>query len=97
MYVTVVLFRISGKYYTEEQWEVPEDAIGPWDMVNSTDFRRISGGHVLIPDQEPWGYPCILPATIQDTVTEMQNTLDSVINERNRYQEQVQTFIRRGL
>jgi len=58
---TVVLFRPSGKYYTEEEWEIPEDAIGPYDMRGSSDFRRIDNGPVLVEAQEPWGYPCIIP------------------------------------
>lgn len=60
MKATVVLFRRSGKYYTEEQWEIPPMAIGPWDMEHSKDFRRIDGGPVLVSTQEPWGYPFLL-------------------------------------
>lgn len=56
----VILFKSSGKYYTEEEWEIPENAIVPYDMVRSTDFRRISGGPVLIEAQEPWGYPHLI-------------------------------------
>lgn len=56
----VILFRKSGKYYTEEFWTIPEKAIGPYDMINSPDFRRIDNGPVLIPTQEPWGYPHII-------------------------------------
>lgn len=52
----VILFKPSGKYYTSEYWDIPEDAIGPFDMVYSSDFRRISGGAVLVGTQEPWGY-----------------------------------------
>lgn len=58
----VILFRASGKYYTEEQWAVPADAIGPYDMDRSPDFRRISdGGAVLITDQR-WGFPHLFPS-----------------------------------
>jgi hypothetical protein len=60
--VEVILFRASGKYYTEEQWEVPAGAIGPYDMERSPDFRRIGGGPVLVPSQEPWGFPHLFPA-----------------------------------
>jgi len=79
--VNVILFKPSGKYYTEEQWRIPEgevipiidpnpnpeeprfrSVVGPYDMEFSPDFRRISGGHVLIPAQEPWGYPHLFPA-----------------------------------
>lgn len=60
MKATVILFKPSGKYYTEEEWEIPDDAIGPYDMAQSLDFRRISGGPVLIDIQEPWGYPHLL-------------------------------------
>lgn len=61
MKVKVILFKRSGKYYTEEEWEVPERAIGPWDMYTSIDFRRIDGGAVLIESQEPWGFPHLFP------------------------------------
>jgi hypothetical protein len=58
---TVILFKSSGKYYTDEEWRIPDGALGPFDMVDSPDFRRIGGdGHVLIPTQEPWGYPHLL-------------------------------------
>lgn len=57
----VVLFKQSGKYYTEEHWRVPTDAVGPWDMKNSPDFRRIDNGAVLVESQEPWGYPILFP------------------------------------
>lgn len=61
MKATVILFRKSGKYYTEEKWSIPADAIGPYDMKRSPDFRRIDGGPVLIDTQEPWGYPHLFP------------------------------------
>ena len=57
----VILFRPSGKYYTEEEWEVPPGAIGPYDLKDSSDFRRIGGGAVLVDSQEPWGYPHLFP------------------------------------
>lgn len=57
----VILFRTSGKYYTEEEWLIPERAIGPYDMERSPDFRRVGGGAVLVPTQEPWGFPHLFP------------------------------------
>lgn len=58
----VILFKASGKFYTEEQWRIPADAIGPYDMAKSPDFRRINGvGAVLVKTQEPWGYPHLFP------------------------------------
>lgn len=60
----VELFKESGKYYTTEYWDIPEGAIGPFDMRNSQDFRRIEGGAVLIPTQEPWGYPHLINAEV---------------------------------
>lgn len=57
----VILFKPSGRYYTEEKWIVPEAAIGPQDMRHSPDFRRIDGGPVLVDSQEPWGYPHLFP------------------------------------
>jgi len=60
--VEVILFKPSGKYYTtDENWRIPQGAIGPHDMIGSPDFRRIDGGAVLIPEQEPWGYPHLFP------------------------------------
>lgn len=58
----VILFKRSGKYYTEEDWEIPENCITPAHMEGSPDFRRIDEGPVLIPTQEPWGYPHIFPS-----------------------------------
>lgn len=58
----VILFKLSGKYYTEEQWRIPEDAIGPYDMERSPDFRRIGNGAVLVETQEPWGFPHLFNA-----------------------------------
>lgn len=72
MKVQVILFRDSGTYYTEEEWEVPETVpsafddvdkrpvIGPYDMIHSPDFRRIGNGKVLVSTQEPWGFPHLL-------------------------------------
>lgn len=82
----VILFKPSGKYYTEEEWEIPTaqqalstdlagiklrlgipiseiraDITTPFGMIYSKDFRRIKGGPVLVPAQEPWGYPHLLP------------------------------------
>lgn len=59
--VEVTLFKPSGKYYITEHWEIPERAIGPYDMDRSQDFRRIAGGAVLIETQEPWGFPHLFP------------------------------------
>ncbi|WPH57773.1 hypothetical protein [Mycobacterium phage WXIN] len=58
--VEAILFKDSGKFYTEERWRIPDKAITPHDMERSPDFRRIGNGRVLIPSQEPWGYPCLL-------------------------------------
>ena len=83
--VKVILFKSSGKYYTEEEWRIPERVphanpvrasigdtmapIGPWDMLHSPDFRRIDNGSVLVPEQEPWGYPHLL---VKYVVTEQE-------------------------
>ena len=67
----VILFRRSGKYYTEENWRIPEvvddwsehrghytrEPLAPYDMGESPDFRRIDQGPVLITSDNPWGYP----------------------------------------
>lgn len=60
MKARVILFKPSGKYYTEEEWEIPANAIIPYDMIRSKDFRRIGNGPVLIETQEPWGYPHLI-------------------------------------
>lgn len=73
--VRVDLFKPSGKWYTEEDWRIPQwvhdhspqrgafkrRPIGPYDMAQSPDFRRIDGGPVLVPSQDPWGYPHLFP------------------------------------
>jgi len=56
----VTLFKESGKYYTEEYWDIPEDAVGPWDLVRSKDFHRIGNGSVYVKSQEPWGFPHLI-------------------------------------
>lgn len=70
---TVILFKPSGKYYTEEPWRIPTldqvvaaggnlgDSVIPYCMRFSPDFRTIDGGAVLIETQEPWGYPHLIP------------------------------------
>lgn len=74
MKATVILFKSSGKYYTEEEWTVPErvpdysperghytrEVLIPSDMQHSPDFRRIDNGKVLVVTQEPWGYPHLI-------------------------------------
>lgn len=71
--VIVILFKPSGKFYTEEWWEIPDrvpsesrpgetrPVIGPSDMKHSRHFRRIGGGAVLVESQEPWGFPHLFP------------------------------------
>ena len=62
----VTLFKPNGTYYTTETWQIPEGAIGPYDMLNSPDFRRIGGGAVLVDGEEPWGYPQLFNAEKED-------------------------------
>ena len=62
MRAKVVLFKESGKYYTEEEWLIPARAITPFDMARSQDFRRIGNGPVLVETQEPSGFPALLLA-----------------------------------
>jgi hypothetical protein len=60
----VLLFKPSGKFYTEEDWRIPADRPRlPSDMLHSPDFRRIAGGPVLV-EGEPWGYPHLFPADV---------------------------------
>ncbi|MET3172978.1 UNVERIFIED_ORG: hypothetical protein ABIB52_000806 [Arthrobacter sp. UYCu721] len=66
---SVTLFKDSGKYYTQETWKVPVNAVVPSDMSMSPDFRRISGGTVLVDTDAPaeftnaenWGFPHLFP------------------------------------
>lgn len=57
---TVTLFKPSGKYYTEAEWLVPEDAIGPYDMRRSPDCKLAPGWSALVGSIEPWGYPHLI-------------------------------------
>lgn len=57
----VILFKESGKYYTEERWEIPEkENWGPHCMQWSPGFHRIGNGKVYVKSQEPWGFPVLL-------------------------------------
>jgi hypothetical protein len=58
-----MLFKPSGKYYTEEYWVVPHAPSNyhPACMIESPDFRRIGGGAVLVDDEEVWGWPHLFP------------------------------------
>lgn len=73
----VILFKASGKYYTEEEWEIPTVEELELKQINepypdyifmpncmrwSKDFRRIQGGAVLVESQEPWGFPVLFNA-----------------------------------
>jgi hypothetical protein len=74
MKIKVTLFRASGKYYTEEDWELPTadeiverggsrgDYYAPQTAMRySENFRQIDAlGPVLIDSQEPWGYPGLI-------------------------------------
>lgn len=68
MMIKVILFKPSGKYYTQEEWElhadVPNHTHSPYCMNDSVDFRRINGGAVLVETQEPWGYPHLFPGKV---------------------------------
>lgn len=87
-YAKVILFKASGKFYTEEEWRIPTEVpdhspergdfvrgvLGPWDMALSPDFRRISGGAVLVTD-EKWGYPHLFPS--ESEPVENKSTLEA--------------------
>jgi len=60
----IILFKGSGIYYTEEEWEVPLGAIHPADMLWSEDYHRIGTGAVLVVSQEPWGFPHLFPFAV---------------------------------
>jgi hypothetical protein len=95
MKVKVTLFKPSGKYYTSEEWEVPKEVpdhspmrgdfvretLGPYDMRHSKDFRRISGGAVLIDSQEPWGYPHLFPNEQLTALTDPDNVQFEVVED----------------
>lgn len=73
-YAKVILFKESGKYYTEEPWEIPTieeieadggsrgDQYYPGCMKYSKDARKIGNGYALVETQEPWGHPAIISA-----------------------------------
>lgn len=70
---SVMLFKPSGTYYTTDSWVVPVGAIGPYDMENSPDFRRIGGtGPVLVcsdgelAGDENWGFPHLFPGILEE-------------------------------
>lgn len=79
----VILFKPSGKYYTEEEWIIPWEAQGPFDMINSVNFRRIDGGAVFVCSGDPlqgtgWGYPHLFPPqlTKKSLIEILQERLD---------------------
>jgi hypothetical protein len=105
----VILFKRSGKYYTEEEWTVPlavrdhsqargdfwRDVIGPYDMDQSPDFRRIDGGPVLVESQEPWGYPALFPTPdLRDEVQELCTVADLKLSEHQDRQLILEGLIR---
>jgi len=58
--IVVILFKDSGKYYTEEEWTVTGNVnLGPSIMSMSPDFRRIGNGKVLVPTRY-WGFPHLI-------------------------------------
>ena len=52
----VVRIKDSGKYYTEEEWHIPENAHFPRSMADSPDARLDDGSIYVVPAQYPWGY-----------------------------------------
>ena len=52
----VVRIKDSGKYYTEEEWRIPENAFFPRSMADSPDARLDDGSIYVVPAQYPWGY-----------------------------------------
>lgn len=56
----VVRIKDTGKYYTEEQWRIPENAYYPRSMAESPDARLDDGGIYIVPAQYPWGYEEII-------------------------------------
>ena len=67
--IEVLLFKESGKYYTTDQWRLPE-GFTPGEsavvMRNSPDYRNLYGP-VLIPESDVFTVPHILTgATIEE-------------------------------
>lgn len=58
-YAEVEHFKESGKYNVTDHWRIPENCIDPRDMKHSPDYRDI-GCTIVVPSQEPWGYPAVL-------------------------------------
>lgn len=52
----VVRIKDSGKYYTEEEWRIPDNAYYPRGMAESPDAHLEDGGIYIVPAQYPWGY-----------------------------------------
>ena len=65
----VVRIKDSGKYYTEEQWRIPENAYYPRNMAKSPDARLEDGGIYFVPAQYPWGYEEIINPPVRPTST----------------------------
>lgn len=97
--VHVTLFKPNGRRYTEEDWRIPatvtdysqsrgeydREPLGPYDMLQSPDFHRISNGPVLIHADGPWGYEHLFPApTLQEQIRELVNQAEREIDDDTR-------------
>lgn len=65
----VVRIKGSEKYYTEEQWRIPENAYYPRSMAESPDAHLDDRGIYIIPAQYPWGYEEIINLPARATST----------------------------
>lgn len=63
--VKILVFKESGKYYTEEDLEIPEYLTEMYQVVEYVEyhFQSYKGMHlVMLLDEFEKGYPCMIPA-----------------------------------
>jgi len=63
--IKILIFKESGKYYTEESYEIPEYLIEIYQVVEYVEkhFKSYREKHlVMLLDEFENGYPCMIPA-----------------------------------
>lgn len=65
--VTIWIFKESGKWYTEEKVEIPDDIVSyPYQIVEymQNSYHSYPSMNIVIPMEEDFiehGYPCMIP------------------------------------